>query len=154
MRGTRIFGLLGAGLLAVIAAAPAQAGCTRTIHNRSALTAVVSRDGGPWVAIPPHRSQSIRLLHPGRIDVALTCGPGGPESAVYRASYGYTAIIDRCYIEFGDGFVEDYFGGGTFGRAYTRPLTLNNPRQGDIIVGPRVEEICPLAFRESLRARY
>ncbi|AMB47986.1 hypothetical protein [Methylobacterium sp. AMS5] len=154
-----------AAALAVTAAsiAPAEASCARRIINKSGYIALVSRDGGPWVAVRPNRSQTIQYHHSGRIDVALTCGPGAlPEQAAYRASYDTVAIIDRCYIRFGDGFFEEQLGGGFFeeqlgggfiGRKDTGPLALNNPRQGDLVVGPQAGA-CPATEREAIRARY
>lgn len=153
MRGFSIAAGIAAAFGGLIAAAPAEAGCTRQIINRSGYTALISRDGGPWVAVAPRRSQSIRYRHSGRIDVALTCGRGaGPEAAAFRASYGTVAVIDRCYIAFGDGFFEPQLGGGFFGRQETGPLALNNPRQGDLVVGPGLGG-CP-AQRGALTARY
>lgn len=161
MRGVATIGraaVLTAGMFAAIGAGvvgwatPAEAGCVRTIINRSNQFASVSRDGGPLVTIPPRASQAIRLQHPGRLDVTLSCAPGG--AAVYQNSFSYTAIVDRCYIEFDDGFVRDYMGGGFFGFRDTGPLTLNNPRQGDLIVGPRLNPSCGFSDRSGLRARY
>lgn len=150
MRGaSTVIGLAATAIVATLATAPAQAGCTRAIINKSGLVAKVSRDGGPWVSVPPHHRQSIRLMQPGSVDVALSCPDGTP---VWQKSFAYTAIIDRCYFEFDDGFVPDQFGGGTFGFRNTKPLTLNNPRQGDLIIGPRLEASCPSAA--ALRARY
>lgn len=151
MRGTTtVIGLAAAAVVATLAAVPAaQAGCTRSIINKSNLVAKISRDGGPWVSVSPHHRQSIRLMQPGSVEIALSCPDGTP---VLQKSFAYTAIIDRCYFEFDDGFVPDYFGGGTFGFRDTKPLTLNNPRQGDLIIGPRLEASCPSAA--ALRARY
>ena len=148
----------------MLAAAPAQAGCTRSIINKSALSAVVSRDGGPWVRIPPHSSQTIRLSEPGSVSFALYCGgsptglvPPPDDRTVYRGTFRYMAALDRCYIDMTDGFFTDYLGGGFFGFAPFRdikPLTLNNPRQGDVIIGPRLDEVCPILERALLRSRY
>ena len=141
-------------VMTVAATAPAEASCARRIVNKSGYIALVSRDGGPWVAVRPGRSQTINYYQSGRIDVALTCGPGAlPEQASFRASYDTVAIIDRCYIRFGDGFFEDQLGGGFLGRKETGPLALNNPRQGDLVVGPQAGT-CPAAERAALSARY
>lgn len=153
MRGLSIAAGIAAALGGLIAAGSAEAGCTRQIINRSGYTALVSRDGGPWVAVGPRRSQSIRYRDSGRIDVALTCGRGaGPEAAAFRASYGTVAVIDRCFIVFGDGFFEPQLGGGFFGRKATGPLALNNPRQGDLVVGPAAGACA--AERGVITARY
>ena len=147
-----------AAAVSMLGAFQAEAGCIRRIINRSEAYAVVSRDGGPSVTIPPHRSQAIRYEHPGSVAVALTCAPalpGGPPAApVYQASYAYEAVIDRCYIKFGDGFFERQLGPGFVGTKNTQPLTLNNPNQGDIVVGPAASAQCPLPMRDTVRARY
>ncbi|CAO4154527.1 hypothetical protein PKCBPO_04224 [Methylorubrum thiocyanatum] len=141
-------------VMTVAATAPAEASCARRIVNKSGYIALVSRDGGPWVAVRPGRSQTINYYQSGRIDVALTCGPGAlPDQASYRASYDTVAIIDRCYIRFGDGFFEDQLGGGFIGRKDTAPLALNNPRQGDLVVGPQAGG-CPAIERGAISARY
>ena len=62
------------------------------------------------------------------------------------------AVIDRCYIRFGDGFFEDQLGGGFFARKDTAPLALNNPRQGDLVVGPQAGG-CAVE-RGAISARY
>ena len=153
MHGVRTAFGIAAILGGLVSASAAEAGCTRQIINRSGYTALVSRDGGPWVAVRPHRSQAIRYHQSGRIDVALTCGRGAnPESAAFRASYGTVAVIDRCYIQFGDGFFEEQLGGGFWGRKETGPLALNNPRQGDLVVGPAAGAC--VAERAAISARY
>lgn len=155
MRGLSTALGIAAALVAVTAAATssAEASCARRIVNRSGTIALVSRDGGPWVAVRPNRSQTIHYYQSGRIDVALTCGPGAlPEQASFRASYDTVAVIDRCYIRFGDGFFENQLGGGFLGRKETGPLALNNPRQGDLVIGPTAGT-CP-AERAAISARY
>ena len=155
MRGLRSALGMAAALVTLAAAgtSSAQADCTRQIINKSGYTALVSREGGPWVAVRPHRSQTIRYNQSGRIDVALPCGPGAqPEPAAYRANFDTVAVIDRCYIRFGDGFFEDQLGGGFFARKDTAPLALNNPRQGDLVVGPQAGG-CAVE-RGAIRARY
>jgi hypothetical protein len=155
MRGlSTALGLAAALAVASTGITSADASCARRIVNKSGYIALVSRDGGPWVAVRPGRSQTINYYQSGRIDVALTCGPGAlPEQASFRASYDTVAIIDRCYIRFGDGFFEDQLGGGFLGRKETGPLALNNPRQGDLVVGPQAGG-CPATERAALSARY
>ncbi|MGE7152924.1 hypothetical protein ACQKJ1_04190 [Methylorubrum rhodesianum] len=155
MRGlSTALGLAAALAVASTGITSADASCARRIVNKSGYIALVSRDGGPWVAVRPGRSQTINYYQSGRIDMALTCGPGAlPEQASFRASYDTVAIIDRCYIRFGDGFFEDQLGGGFLGRKETGPLALNNPRQGDLVVGPQAGA-CPATERAALSARY
>ncbi len=155
MRGlSTALGFAAALAVASTGITSADASCARRIVNKSGYIALVSRDGGPWVAVRPGRSQTINYYQSGRIDVALTCGPGAlPEQASFRASYDTVAIIDRCYIRFGDGFFEDQLGGGFLGRKEAGPLALNNPRQGDLVVGPQAGA-CPATERAALSARY
>lgn len=155
MRNSRTaFGIAAALAVTAAGIASAEASCARRIVNKSGYVALVSRDGGPWVAVRPGRSQTINYYQSGRIDVALTCSPGAlPEQAAFRASYDTVAVIDRCYIRFGDGFFEEQLGGGFFARKDTAPLALNNPRQGDLVVGPQAGG-CPAAERGPISARY
>lgn len=151
-RAAAIGAVIGLAVAGANLMRPAEAGCTRTIINRSDLVASVSRNGGPVVTIPPHASQPIHLDGPGRVDIALTCpgaSPAAPE--LYRGGAPYTAIVDRCYYRFDDGFFHDYLGGGFFGFRKTAPLTLNNPRQGDLVVGPQLNGSCR---SDGLRALY
>jgi len=157
VRATTI-GFIAAGLLAGLAAVPARAECVRSIVNKSALTALVRRDGGPWVAVPPHRTQAIRFAQPGSVEFALVCGRPGEASpeqgAVYRDAIGYTAIIDRCFYKIGNGLFEDQLGPGfAIGTRDTAPLTVNMPRQGDVVIGPVVDARCAPAFGDTVRSR-
>ncbi|MDF9862834.1 hypothetical protein M2437_001816 [Methylorubrum pseudosasae] len=143
MRGlSTALGLAAALAVTAASIAPAEASCARRIINKSGYVALVSRDGGPWVAVRPHRSQTIQYHHSGRIDVALTCGPGAlPEQAAYRASYDTVAIIDRCYIRFGDGFFEEQLGGGLYrpqGYRAARPQQSAPGRSGGRPAGRRL----------------
>lgn len=119
---------LTALLLAAGTAGSAEAGCTRQVINRTGHDVVFSQDGGPGIAVRPHRAVPIRYLQSGQVDVAVYCRaplagiePVGREPA-FRDSYAVTAVLDRCYV--------DIDGGGT------QPVALNNPRQGDIVVAP------------------
>jgi len=141
-----------AALLLGLAASPADAECIRTLVNRSNLTLVASRDGGPPVEIPPHRSQAIRYRQSGHLDLSLSCGRPAESAPVYRTSYDTVAEIDRCYLQFGSRFFENELGRGFFGTRNTAPLTLNNPRQGDVVVGPQADALCPAG--PVLRSRY
>lgn len=142
MRGPTILALTAATLLT--SAAAAQAGCVRRIVNRSPLLVTVALDGGPVVSVPPGRSRPIRYVASGRLDVSAFCPSADPAAApVFHDSYGTTAVLDRCYVEIGDGFFEPALGKGFAGTADTKPLAVNTPRQGDIVAGPYGVS-CPL----------
>lgn len=131
----------------------AAAGCTRRIYNRSAYALVVSQDGGPPFTVRPGTSRSVRLSQPGTFDLGVYCSAqGGPTlldgsiEYVAQNQFTYQAVLDRCYIEFGSQFLVREFGRGSFGTQGTKPFTLNNPNQGDIILGPFQAE-CPVLSR-------
>ncbi|BAQ45420.1 MULTISPECIES: hypothetical protein [Methylobacterium] len=118
----------------------AEAGCLRRVVNRSPYFAVASRNGGPSVGIPPHSSRAIRMLAPGRVDIAAHCAARGPRGRlvpvgppVAQDSYTFTAVLDRCYYDLG------LMG---FGQGGTEPFVLNTPQQGDLTVGP-FASACP-----------
>ena len=134
-------------------ASEAAAGCTRRIYNRSAYDLVVSQNGGPPFTVRPGTSRSIRLAQPGRFDLGVYCSArGGPTlldgslEYVAQSQFTYQAVLDRCYIEFGLQLIVPEFGRGSFGAQGTKPFTLNNPAQGDIILGPFQAE-CPVLSR-------
>lgn len=139
MRGLTILALAAAATLSTAAAA--EAGCARRIANRSPFTVTLAQDGGPPVTVRPHASAPIRYRASGRIDVSVFCP--GAAAPVFHESYGTAAVLDRCYIEIGDGFFEPALGKGFAGTDDTRPLAVNVPRQGDIAVGPYGVS-CPL----------
>ncbi|HEX8416442.1 MAG TPA: hypothetical protein VF641_02460 [Methylobacterium sp.] len=127
MRGsTKTTACLVASLLSLGAAASAQAACTRQVINRTPHVVVASQDGGPSFTVQPRRSRTIRYVTSGRVDIAVHCRaparglPLGPPA--HAATFDTTAILDRCFV--------DIDGGGH------QPVTLNNPRQGDIVVAP------------------
>ncbi|MEE8630550.1 MULTISPECIES: hypothetical protein [Methylobacterium] len=118
----------------------AEAGCLQRVVNRSPYFAVASRNGGPSVGIPPHSSRAIRMLAPGRVDIAAHCAARGPRGRlvpvgppVAQDSYTFTAVLDRCYYDLG------LMG---FGQGGTEPFVLNTPQQGDLTVGP-FASACP-----------
>ena len=133
--------------------AEAAAGCTRRISNRSAYLLVVSQDGGPPFTVRPGTSKPIRLSQPGKLDLAVYCSAyggqtllDGSQEYVAQSQFTYEAVLDRCYIEFGTQFFVPQLGRGFFGMQGTKPFTLNNPNQGDIILGP-FEAECPALSR-------
>lgn len=134
-------------VLGTAAMAPsASAECVRQIINRSNYVLTARRDGGPPVTILPGRVVQIRLFQPGQVDLAAYCGvpgPDGAQSPVTQASFAYEAVIDRCFIRFGSDVDTPQFGRGFFGTQGTAPFTVNNPRQGDIVLGPFASETCP-----------
>ena len=129
-------------------ASAASAECLRQIVNRSAYVLTARRDGGPPVTILPGRSVEIRLSHPGTLDFAAYCGlpgPAGAQTLVTQASFSYEAVIDRCFIRFGGQAFVPQLGRGFLGLQGTAPFTVNNPRQGDVVLGPFETGACPAA---------
>ncbi|WP_187277279.1 hypothetical protein [Methylobacterium sp. WL103] len=131
---------------AVVAASltsTASADCLRRVYNRSTAVLVASQDGGPAFVVPPGRSATVRLSRPGQIDLTAYCSPvdrigrpvaGGREAA--KLHLDYEAVLDRCFMKFGDGFFQPELGPGFFGTTNTAPFTVNNPKQGDVVLGP------------------
>lgn len=131
-------------------ASTASAGCVRQIINRSTYVLTARRDGGPAVTILPGQAVEVRLSHPGQLDFAAYCGAPGPDGAltpITKATFAYQAVIDRCYIEFGSQAFLPQLGRGFFATQGTAPFTVNNPRQGDVILGPFTAESCPVLSR-------
>ena len=136
--------LFGGALCAaslLMGAAGAAADCVRTVHNRSPLVLVASQDGGPSFSVRPGRSRSIRLSRPGTLNLAGYCGrpglrgdPAALGAPVVQETFGYQAVLDRCYFEFGHDFFANELGRGFAPYETTRPFALNNPRQGDIVL--------------------
>jgi hypothetical protein len=145
--------LVGSALALVGWVNEAEASCTRRIYNHSAYPLVVSQDGGPPFMVRPGTSKPIRLSHSGKLDLGVYCSAqGGPmlldgsQEYVVQSQFNYQAVLDRCYIEFGSQLFASELGRGFFGTQGTKPFTLNNPNQGDIILGPFQTE-CPVLSR-------
>lgn len=124
----------------------AEAGCARSVTNRTPYLVTFSQDGGPAVLVSPRHPRAIRYDAPGHVSVSVFCPTGAGVYAdvaakpVFTASYATMAVLDRCYV--------DIDGGGT------EPVALNNPRQGDIVVAPYGVS-CPLPPRgNTISARY
>ena len=124
----------GSAALMTILSVPANADCIRQVINRSPLALVVSQDGGPSVTVRPRSSRSIRLSAPGKLDLAAYCSPSSLGQPVAQRSFTYDVVLDRCSFEIGYGFFEQELGVGFLPRRGTAPFTLNNPRQGDIVL--------------------
>ena len=131
----------------------AEAGYTRRIYNRSAYALVVSQDGSLPFTVRPGTSKPIRLSHPGKFDLGVYCSAhggatllDGTQEYMAQSQFTYQAVLDRCYIEFGSQLFASELGRGFFGTQGTKPFTLNNPNQGDIILGPFQAE-CPTLSR-------
>ncbi|MDR7035982.1 MULTISPECIES: hypothetical protein [Methylobacterium] len=128
-------------------ASAASADCTRRIYNRSAYVLVVSQDGGPPISLRPGSSAPVRLSRPGTLDLSVQCSAyGGGAEPVARTQFTYQALLDRCYVEFGTQFFVAALGRGFFGTQGTSPFTVNNPRQGDVVLGPFAAS-CPALSR-------
>ncbi len=147
MQWRRSAALAAAAILAGSWSAEAAAGCLRRVYNRSALVLVASRDGGPPVTILPGRSVPLRLERPGTISLAAYCGDAAAGGPVAQASFAYVAVQDRCFIDFGDPWFRPQMGKGFWGLQGTAPFTVNNPNQGDVILGPFAGEACPVLRR-------
>lgn len=151
-RGWTVLTSRGAAALALAVlgtagtASVASAECLRQIVNRSAYVLTARRDGGPPVTILPGHSVQIRLSHPGQLDFAAYCAVPGPDGAlrpITEASFDYEAVIDRCFVRFGGQAFIPQLGRGFIGLQGTAPFTVNNPRQGDVVLGPFAAPSCP-----------
>ncbi|GJE38404.1 hypothetical protein [Methylobacterium persicinum] len=143
-RGAAALALAVLGTACTISAASAE--CLRQIINRSPFVLTARRDGGPPVTILPGHAVQVRLSHPGQLDFAAYCsvpGPNGARSPITQASFSYEAVIDRCYIELGGQIFVPQLGRGFIGLQGTAPFTVNNPRQGDVVLGPFATDACP-----------
>ncbi|MBX9931341.1 MAG: hypothetical protein K2Y56_07360 [Methylobacterium sp.] len=148
------FKTLGAaGLSAVLLVAgivDASAACTKRVYNRSAYLLVGNLEGTTSFTVRPGTSTAIRLSRPGTINLAAFCRPaprslasgdrGRPVASIQLA---YEAVLDKCFIEFGTNVFQAELGRGFFGMQDTKPFTVNNPQQGDIVLGPFQSE-CPM----------
>lgn len=147
---TKRIGRAWAGLVlgifgAVTAVSDASADCLRRVYNRSGLVVVARQDGGPPATLLPGQSLSMRLSRPGQIDVSAYCGiPGAGGAPVLQRTFDYEAVLDRCFVRFGSDLFVPQLGRGFFGTQETAPFTVNNPRQGDIILGPAAQPACPM----------
>lgn len=133
-----------AGTISVVS--DASADCLRRIYNRSTYVLVARQDGGPPATLLPGRSLPVRLSRPGQIDISAYCGrPEAGGAPITQASFDYEAVLDRCFVRFGsDEFFASQLGRGFFGTQETAPFTVNNPRQGDIVLGPSALPACPV----------
>lgn len=134
-----VLGLVGAAA----AVSDASADCLRRVYNRSSLVIVARQDGGPPVTLLPGQSLPVRLSQPGQIDLSAYCGiPGAGGAPVLQRSFDYEAVLDRCYVKFGSDLFVPQIGRGFFGTQETAPFTVNNPQQGDIVLGPGIQPSC------------
>ena len=139
--------LLGSSL---VAPPHASADCLRRIYNRSTFVLVARQDDGPPATILPGQALSVRLSRPGKIDLSAYCsvpGADGGLKPVIMDSFDYEAQIDRCFIKFGGQLFIPQLGRGFIGLQGTAPFTVNNPRQGDLILGPSRDQSCPVLRR-------
>lgn len=134
----------GIGLaLAGSVPSPASADCLRRVYNRSNLVLVARQDGGPPTVLLPGQSVAMRLSRPGQINLAAYCGiPQAGGSPVEEQTFDYEAVIDRCFVRFGGDLFVPQLGRGFIGLQGTAPFTVNNPQQGDIILGPSAQPAC------------
>lgn len=142
-RGPASLALGLAGTLALVSGASAD--CLRRIYNRSTYVLVARQDGGPPATLLPGQSLPVRLARPGRFELSAYCGipdPGAAAAPVSRASFDYEAVLDRCFVRFGSDLFVPQLGRGFFGGQETAPFTVNDPRPGDVILGPSAGPAC------------
>lgn len=136
------------GMMAVGSEASAE--CLRRITNRSALVLIASQDGGPAATLLPGQSLPVRLVRAGTLSLSAYCGIPGPDAAltpVTQARFAYEAVLDRCFVRFGTEAFVPQLGRGFFGKQETAPFTVNNPQQGDVVLGPFAAPACPVLSR-------
>lgn len=147
---TLVLGIAGAA--SVVSSASAD--CLRRVYNRSNLVLVARQDGGPPTTLLPGRSLPVRLSRPGQIDIAGYCGvPQAGGAPVTQRTFDYEAVLDRCFVRFGGDLFVPQLGRGFIGLQETAPFTVNNPRQGDIVLGPAAGASCPLPSPASILSR-
>jgi len=123
-------------------AGTAEAGCGRHVYNRSPYTLMVTQTDGSSITVRPRSIGSIRMVEPGQVDVAAFCpGAGAP---ILQRSFSYEAVQDRCFFEVGDRFFDRELGNGFLPRRSDAPFTLNNPRQGDLVLFSNGDACLPL----------
>lgn len=138
---------LVAGLLAAALPGEADAACTRRVVNRSPYTLFARQEGGSAFVVPSGRTRSVVLAQPGRMSFEAYC-PGaapGAGSPVVADSFRYEVDGPACSYSWGiytsqfsrAGFVPD-----------PEPFVLNNPKLGDVVLGP-TGPACP-----SISVRY
>lgn len=124
--------------LLVVGAGATKADCIRHVYNRSPLVLVGSQDGGPSFTIWPGSSRAVRLSEPGgTLALSGRCARFAPTSApgiAVEASFRYTAVLDRCFVEFGDRFFDRELGRGFAPREAIGPFAVNNPKPGDVVL--------------------
>lgn len=128
----------------------ANADCMRHVYNRSAYVLVGVQDGGEAFTIRPGSSRTVRYSAPGTLDLSAYCDAGGRMgdpaalgAPVAQRSFSYNAVLDRCAFELGYGFFEPELGVGFLPRRGTQPFTLNNPKQGDVVLAAGAAECSP-----------
>lgn len=133
------------GLVGTVAiVSDASADCLRRVYNRSGLVLVARQDGGPPATLLPGQSLTVRMARPGQIAIAAYCGvPGAGGAPILQRSFDYEAVLDRCFVRFGSDLFVPQIGRGFFGTQETAPYTVNNPQQGDIVLGPTAQPACP-----------
>lgn len=144
LRSTLVFAGLASVTVLANSLGTAEASCLRQVANRSTLTLVVSQGGGPAVTVRPGTSRTIRLDGSAPIEISGYCGGvlrGGVPlgQPVLQRSFAVTAVKDRCFYEVGNGFFERELGPSFFPREDAGAFALNNPRQGDLAIGPSAE---------------
>ncbi|GJD40622.1 hypothetical protein OICFNHDK_3094 [Methylobacterium bullatum] len=141
IRATLVFAGLASFTVLATGVGTAEASCLRQVTNRSTFTLVVGQEGSPTVTVRPGTSRTIRIDGPAPVDISGYCGRGLRGGVplgqpVLRRSFAVTAVKDRCFYQVGNGFFERELGPSFFPREDAGAFALNNPRQGDLALGP------------------
>jgi hypothetical protein len=149
---------LGAALAALAASAgAASAACTRAVYNNSPYLLTFSQNGGPGMTVRPGGRVPIHLDRGGgRIALAAYCpGPYGAElsgSPVAQETFEYVADPGICFMKWAFNGLTPYANRIDVENG-TRPFVVNNPHQGDVILGP-FGPACPQAIDQALVRKY
>ena len=103
----------------------------------------VSQNGAPPALLRPGAARTIRLDQAGRLDLAAYCpSPRGPAAAaaagatpVAQERFDYVADPGICFLKFGIDTLVSYASRVDPDNG-TAPFVVNNPHQGDVILGP------------------
>lgn len=149
---------LAAALVALAASGgAASAACTRAVYNNSPYLLAFSQDGGPGVTVRPGGRAPIRLAPGGgRIALAAYCPGYGLEPAgqpIAQEAFDYVADPGVCFMKWAINGLTPYANRIDLENG-TRPFVVNNPHQGDVILGPFGPTCPPPPASQTLVRKY